>query len=110
MTRSIGTKALRIAPNQLHISDPSLYKAIYSQTNPFPKENAFYETFESPHTTFSEVDPLLHKQRRKMLNPLFSKSGVNKMEPLILEKMEETISKIEQISDAGPIDISTAFR
>ncbi|RGP81138.1 cytochrome p450 [Fusarium longipes] len=108
--KEFGTKALRIAPNQLHISDPSLYKVIYSQINPFPKEHVFYDSFESPHTTFSESDPLLHKQRRKMLNPLFSKSGVNKMEPLIVEKMEQTISKIQRISDAGPIEISTAFR
>ncbi|KAK5633897.1 hypothetical protein RRF57_009611 [Xylaria bambusicola] len=105
-----GTKALRIAPNQLHISDSSLYKVIYSQANPFPKEKAFYDSFESHHTVFSETDAQLHKQRRKLLNPLFSKGGVNKMEPLILEKMEETKSKVERISKAGPINVSAAFR
>ncbi|KAL2205691.1 cytochrome P450 [Sarocladium strictum] len=108
--KEFGTTALRIAPNQLHISDSSLYRVIYNQSNPFPKEKAFYETFESQHTIFSETDTHLHKQRRKLLNPLFSKAGVNKLEPLILEKLEETKAKVERISKVGPIDVSAAFR
>ncbi|KAF4332153.1 cytochrome p450 [Fusarium beomiforme] len=105
-----GTKALRIGPNHLHISDPSVYKVIYSQVNPFPKEQAFYDSFESHHTVFSETNAQLHKERRKLLNPLFSKSGVNKLEPLLLEKVEETKSKIKRISHAGPINVWPAFR
>lgn len=83
---------------------------IYSQVNPFPKEQAFYDTFESHHTVFSETDAQLHKQRRKLLSPLFSKSGVSKLEPLILEKVEEVKSKVQRISHAGPINVWPAFR
>lgn len=101
---------MRIGPNQLHISDSSLYKVIYSQVNPFPKEKAFYDVFGTPHTLFAETDPLLHKERRKLLNPLFSKSGVTKLEPLMVEKLEEVKSKIANISKAGPIDVGNAFR
>ncbi|KIL87794.1 hypothetical protein FAVG1_08673 [Fusarium avenaceum] len=108
--KEFGTKALRIGPNHLHISDSSLYKVIYSQVNPFPKEQAFYDTFESHHTVFSETDAQLHKQRRKLLSPLFSKSGVSKLEPLILEKVEGVKSKVQRISHAGPINVWPAFR
>ncbi|VZH91486.1 unnamed protein product [Fusarium fujikuroi] len=108
--KQFGTKALRIGPNHLHISDSSLYKVIYSQANPFPKEQAFYDTFESHHTTFSETDAQLHKQRRKLLSPLFSKSGVSKLEQLILEKVEETKEKVNRISKHGPINMWPAFR
>ncbi|KAF5649860.1 cytochrome p450 [Fusarium sp. NRRL 25303] len=108
--KKFGTKTLRIGPNHLHIADPSLYKVIYSQANPFPKEQAFYDTFESHHTTFSETDAQLHKQRRKLLSPLFSKSGVSKLEPLILEKVEETKEKVNRISKHGPINVWPAFR
>ncbi|TVY63358.1 Cytochrome P450 monooxygenase yanH [Fusarium oxysporum f. sp. cubense] len=108
--REFGTKALRIGPNHLHISDSSLYKVIYSQVNPFPKEQAFYDTFESHHTVFSETDAQLHKQRRKLLSPLFSKSGVSKLEPLILEKVEETKAKVKRISQDGLINVWPAFR
>lgn len=101
---------MRIGPNQLHISDPSLYKVIYSQVNPFPKEDSFYDTFGTPHTLFAETDAQLHKERRKMLNPLFSKSGMTKLEPLMIEKLEEVKSKIRSISKAGPIAVGNAFR
>ncbi|KAF5637846.1 cytochrome p450 [Fusarium sp. NRRL 52700] len=93
---SQGTQSLRVGPNHLHISDPSLYKVIYNQTNSFPKEKAFYDSFQSDHTTFSETDIQMHKQRRKLLSPLFSKAGVTKLEPLILEKMEETKEKVKR--------------
>ncbi|KAF5580075.1 cytochrome p450 [Fusarium pseudoanthophilum] len=108
--KQFGTRALRIGPNHLHITDTSLYKVIYSQTNAFPKEKAFYDTFESHHTTFSETDAQLHKQRRKLLSPLFSKSGVSKLEPLILEKVKETKEKVQRISHRGPINAWPAFR
>jgi cytochrome P450 len=94
----------------LHISDPSLYKVIYSQVNPFPKEKSFYDSFGTPHSVFAETDAQLHKERRKLLNPLFSKSGVAKLEPLMVEKLEDVKSKIRSISKAGLIDVGKAFR
>lgn len=83
---------------------------IYSQLNPFPKEQYFYDSFGTPHTLFAETETKLHKERRKLLNPLFSKSGVSKLEPLMVEKVEEVKSKIRSISKAGPIDAGNAFR
>ncbi len=106
----IGTKALRIGPKQLHLSDVNLYKRIYSQTNPFPKEPAFYECFKTPHTLFVETDPTLHKERRKLLNPLFSRAGVQKLEPVIVDKIHEVDAKIRNIYKAGPVETSNMFR
>ncbi|CAG1959033.1 unnamed protein product [Fusarium graminearum] len=108
--KEFGTKVLRIGPNHLHISDPSVYKVIYSQVNAFPKEPLFYNSFESRHTVFSETDVQLHKERRKLLNPLFSKAGVQKLEPLILEKIQETKEKIKRISKDGSINVWPALR
>ncbi|KAK2023938.1 cytochrome P450 [Colletotrichum zoysiae] len=104
------TKALRIGPNKLHLSDTSLYKLIYSQANPFLKEKDFYDAFGSLHSLFVESDPHLHKERRKLLNPLFSKSGVLKLEPLMVEKAEELKLKIKRVSKAGSINVANAFR
>lgn len=107
---STDTRVLRIGPNQLHISDPNLYKVIYSQVNPFPKEELFYSSFGTPHTLFAETDTKLHKERRKLLNPLFSRAGVAKLEPLILEKVEEVKLKIRRVSKAEPIHVVDVFR
>ncbi|KAF4309554.1 Pisatin demethylase [Botryosphaeria dothidea] len=104
------TKALRIAPNELHISDVHLYKTIYSQTNPFPKFPSFYSVFNVPHSLFAETEPALHTERRKLLNPLFSRAGVNKLEPVILEKIQKMGAEIRRIVGSAEKGSSAAGR
>ncbi|KAI8663608.1 hypothetical protein NCS57_00962300 [Fusarium keratoplasticum] len=91
-----GAKAIRIAPNELHINETSLYKAIYKQSNPFPKHEQFYLGFatEAP-TSFTEVDKAKHKERRRMLSSMFSRAGVLKLEDLIWERLKLLENKID---------------
>lgn len=104
------TNALRIGPNELHITDVSKYKVIYSQANPFPKWGEFYEAFNSPHTVFTEVDAKMHKERRRLLNPVFSRAGVFKLEPIIHDKMQIMIKKIDRLRDSTDINVYDALR
>ncbi|PWY72800.1 cytochrome P450 [Aspergillus eucalypticola CBS 122712] len=105
-----NTKALRIGPNELHITDIELYKVIYNQSKPFLKHAPFYNGFNTPHTVFAELEPRLHKERRRMLNPLFSKVGVYKLEPLICEKIYRLSAKINRLCATKEIDVYNAFR
>ncbi|KAK1139153.1 hypothetical protein N8T08_001209, partial [Aspergillus melleus] len=104
------TKALRIAPNELHITDVHQYKVIYGATTPFPKLPSFYNSFHVPHTVFVEVDPTLHKKRRQMLNPLFSRSGVFKLEPIIHEKVKDLLHQIDNLTGERTANLYGAFR
>jgi cytochrome P450 len=83
---------------------------IYSQSKPFLKHAPFYDGFNTPHTVFAELDPVLHKERRRMLNPLFSKASVYKLEPLIREKILLLSAKINRLCDKKEIDIYNAMR
>lgn len=105
-----GAKAIRIAPNELHINETSLYKAIYKQSNPFPKHEQFYLGFatEAP-TSFTEVDKAKHKERRRMLSSMFSRAGVLKLEDLIWERLKLLENKIDRLCDKD-IDLYNAFR
>ncbi|OJJ52526.1 hypothetical protein ASPSYDRAFT_83075 [Aspergillus sydowii CBS 593.65] len=103
-------RALRVGPNELHISDVSQYKVIYSQSKPFPKDVPFYEGFKIPHTVFTEVDAGKHKERRRLLNPLFPRAGVLKLEPIIHEKTEVLMKGIRHLQDTHSINIYDAFR
>jgi hypothetical protein len=107
---TLDTKGLRIGPNELHISDVDLYKVIYSKTNPLPKYAPFYDGFNTPHTVFAECDPTLHKERRRLLNPLFSRVSVFKLEPVIQEKLELLSGKIRFLYARGPINAYDVFR
>ncbi|KAJ6016808.1 cytochrome P450 [Penicillium sp. IBT 35674x] len=107
---SYNTKALRIGPNELHITDIELYKVIYNQSKPFLKHAPFYDGFNTPHTVFAELEPHLHKERRRMLNPLFSRVGVYKLEPLICEKIYMLSAKITRLCATKEVDVYNAFR
>ncbi|GKZ65181.1 hypothetical protein AnigIFM50267_007349 [Aspergillus niger] len=108
--KEYGTNALRIGPNELHISDVSKYKIIYSQANPFPKWGEFYAAFNSPHTVFTEIDAKMHKERRRLLNPLFSRAGVFKLEAMIHNKVQIMTNKIDRLRELTDINVYDAFR
>ncbi|KAL4877981.1 cytochrome P450 [Aspergillus karnatakaensis] len=105
-----NTKALRIGPNELHLTDVDLYKTIYSQTSPFSKDADFYDAFNTPHTAFAETDPARHKERRRLLNPTVSRSAVLRLEGVIREKLFMLANKIDPVSDTRPIEGYSAFR
>ncbi|KAL9562748.1 hypothetical protein ACKAV7_013100 [Fusarium commune] len=102
------SKALRIAPNEVHISDPSIYKIIYSQTAPYSKTDDFYQCFSNPHSLTSEADPGLHRERRRTLNPYFSKKAVDDLCPLVWTKVEKLEKKLRGIR--GTFDAYDAVR
>ncbi|KAK7697316.1 hypothetical protein SLS64_013664 [Diaporthe eres] len=104
------TKLLRIGPNELHISDPEVYKDIYKQVDAFPKYEPFYFSFNAPYTLFSETDAAKHKERRRLLNPMFSRAGILKLEPLIREKLSNLDAKVKRLSSRQDINVYDAFR
>lgn len=108
---AIETKALRIAPNELHITDVHQYKTVYNNIRPFLKDPAFYHLPTIPvHSLFAEIDPARHKERRKMLNPLFSRNAVFSLEQTVHEKTNILIRKIERICEGRLVDINNAVR
>ena len=106
----IETRVLRISPNELHISDSTVYHTIYSQDHAFLKHDYFYEAFLTPHSVSEETDPILHRQRRKMLNNFFSKSSIRRMQHLIYDKVEKLCTVLSENSGKGPLNIHNAVR
>ncbi|KAM5385661.1 hypothetical protein ACJZ2D_000860 [Fusarium nematophilum] len=103
--------AIRIAPNELHIDDTGLYKVIYRQTKPFPKCGPFYMSFQVKHPTlFTEGDASAHKERRRLLSPMFSRAGVLKLESLVRESVKALEKKVDRLREKGHIDFHGAFR
>ncbi|KAH6957495.1 cytochrome P450 [Fusarium avenaceum] len=102
--------AIRIAPNELHITDVSLYKKIYSQNDPWSKNGDFYAAFGTPHSVFVETDHGLHRERRKLLNPYFSRGGVLNVQDLILEKVEKLVVRFGKLPPGFKVNLYNAFR
>lgn len=104
------TRALRIAPNELHITDPALYHTIYSQRYTFMKQQHFYDAFNTPHSVFVETDKDLHRVRRKMLSNFFSKMSIRSMEGIMVSKIAFLCKKLSETKDDGAINLYNAFR
>ncbi|KAF4334973.1 trichodiene oxygenase cytochrome P450 [Fusarium beomiforme] len=103
-----NSRAIRIAPNELHIDDVKLYKTIYNQTSTYTKHEGFYAGFNTPHSVFAEHIPSLHKERRRRLNPFFSRRAIGELESLLQEKIAELGRRID--SQSGPYNIFNAIR
>lgn len=102
--------ALRIGPNELHIDDVSAYRSIYCFKTPYIKTSPFYDGVLTPHTLFAETNNDLHHQRRKTLDPVFSKRSVNQLEPVIGDKIIILAKKIKAIGPDTPVNLYNAFR
>ncbi|KAI5460921.1 cytochrome P450 [Mariannaea sp. PMI_226] len=76
----------------------------YGET--FSKHAPFYNGFNTPHTLFAETDPHLHKERRRLLNPMFSRQGVFKLEPVMQAKLSLLLEKIDRLCPNAAQSIS----
>lgn len=52
----------------------------------------------------------MHKERRRLLNPFFSRAGVFKLEPIIHDKVDILINKIRRLENSHNINVYDAFR
>jgi cytochrome P450 len=61
-------------------------------------------------TSFTEVDHDKHRERRRMLNPLFSRAGVLKLEDLVCKLLKMLENKIDRLREKQDINVYGAFR
>jgi hypothetical protein len=104
------TRALRIGPNELHLSDSTLYHTVYSQGHSFAKHAHFYDAFGTVPSLFLERDRDRHRQRRKALGRFFSKASIRGMQRLLSAKVEALCDLISAKANEGPVNFYNAAR
>ncbi|KAJ5198303.1 uncharacterized protein N7498_007420 [Penicillium cinerascens] len=86
---------VRINPREIHISDPSYFAEIYS--NGVQEKYPFMVGVAPlPGSTYSTIDHNLHRTRRGILNPFFSKQAVTRMEHIVQDKVNKAAGRLEQ--------------
>ncbi|AEO69084.1 uncharacterized protein THITE_43879 [Thermothielavioides terrestris NRRL 8126] len=108
--RKYNTRALRIGPNELHLSDSTLYHTVYSQGHSFAKHAHFYDAFGTVPSLFLERDRDRHRQRRKALGRFFSKASIRGMQRLLSAKVEALCDLISAKANEGPVNFYNAAR
>ncbi|PBK62229.1 cytochrome P450, partial [Armillaria solidipes] len=101
---------VRIAPNELHFSNPQAYFSIYSTHANVIKDPKYYWCFHTDDSMFGFTDPALAKKRRDILNPLFSRRSILKLESIIQAKVNTLIDIITEEYCEKPVDLHQAFK
>jgi hypothetical protein len=101
---------VRIAPNEVHLSDPYNYETIYSVGYKFNKDPDFYVGFRND-TIFNVVPPEAHRQARMPLNPFFSRRAILDQEDIIWDKVNKLCRRMFEARESGAVfDMYCGFR
>ncbi|KAL1632890.1 hypothetical protein SLS58_011283 [Diplodia intermedia] len=107
--KQYNSKVIRVSPNELHVAGSECYKQIYNYHSP-PKYGVFYDAFLAPGSLFGQLDIGKHREKRKMMNPLFSKRCIAGIYPLVLERIYRLSQRISERRGDAPINIVDAYR
>jgi cytochrome P450 len=102
---------VRISPNELHVNEPSFIDELYAGSGKKRDKYPYFSAqFGIPDSVFGTPGHDLHRLRRSALNRFFSKSSVNKLEPVIHNAIEKLISQLQTYAGSGiPVAINMAF-
>lgn len=85
---------IRINPHELHIHDPEFYETIYTTSQGYDKPSSIQHRFGAPYASFSTPEHELHRQRRAVITPFFSKRKILQQAPSIQLKVDKVCSRI----------------
>lgn len=102
---------VRISPYELHVIDSDFYEVLYSAgASRRDKWHWAYKQFGTSKSSFGTSPHDLHRMRRGVLNPYFSKRAITKLEPMIKEKIEALCAQLRQAaSNKTPVNLGYAF-
>ncbi|OAP63259.1 hypothetical protein AYL99_02486 [Fonsecaea erecta] len=95
----------------LHFSNPQAYHDIYNNANRWDKDKALYECFGEDHSSFGFLTYHEAKQRKDVLQPLFSRRNILQMQSLVRKNMDHLVQRLSEDFAAGKSsDLFFAFR
>ncbi|KAK7052836.1 hypothetical protein VNI00_004155 [Paramarasmius palmivorus] len=101
---------VRIGPNTLHFTTAKAYYRIYANGQDFTKEKKLYDCFAQPDSFFVFSDPQQARARRALLNPLFSRRAIFKLEGVVQERVDKLVERLATWPKDRPVDLTYAFR
>ncbi|KAL4872418.1 hypothetical protein BDV12DRAFT_183083 [Aspergillus spectabilis] len=102
---------VRINPFELHVQDPDFYPVLY--TGPTRRRHKWpwaARMFGNNTSAFSTVAHDHHRIRRSALNPLFSRTAIQRMTPRIQDRLRQLCQRLDTLCISGQIvDLGLAF-
>ncbi|CZS93103.1 uncharacterized protein RCO7_07846 [Rhynchosporium graminicola] len=102
---------IRITPDEVHLSDTDNYEIINCVGSKFAKSTQFYDGFTIGYSTFSCGPNDIHRIRRGMLEPFFSRRNVMSLECIVQERALKLSDLIKtKFARKEAVDLNHAFR
>lgn len=92
---------VRLAPNELHFSNPAAYNDIYNHRNKWDKDHLLYRAFDMDTSTVGFIHYSDAKQRRDVLAPFFSRTSIIQLQGLIQERVNVLCDALTRRSAEG---------
>ncbi|KAF2834919.1 cytochrome P450 [Patellaria atrata CBS 101060] len=109
---------VRISPEEIHISDPDFYNAVFApspdaKTGAAPKRHKwirFVQVFGHPdQSAFGTTNHDVHKMRRGAMDRFFSPGMLRKFSPVLIEDKVETLCRrLKEEGEKGPVRFKLA--
>ncbi|TFK39689.1 cytochrome P450 [Crucibulum laeve] len=102
---------IRVAPGELHFSDPKAYNEIYGMGTKFTKQPELYTCFATDLSVFALFDHHEVTQRRNLIGPFFSRRAIMKLESAVQSKVDMLVSRLLRCHpDKKSTNLDLAFR
>ncbi|KAH9059880.1 putative P450 monooxygenase [Lactarius vividus] len=92
---------VRLAPNELHFSNPAAYNDIYNHRNKWDKDRLLYSAFNQDTSSFGSIHYSDAKQRRDIIAPFFSRSSILQMQDVIQKRVDVLCGALARQLAAG---------
>ena len=95
---------IRIQPKHISFSDPRAVQDIYGHKSPIVK-SVFYKTISGGdhESLVSTLDREDHARKRRYISNIFSQRNVISMEPLVVEKVQILLNRLDRASEMGEV-------
>ncbi|KAF9077835.1 cytochrome P450 [Rhodocollybia butyracea] len=105
---------IRVGPNTLHFNHRQAYHDIYTYGATLVKDREFYFAIGAhvPQGSLTFCDPEIAKQRRGLLQPLFSRKAVMSLEYTIQQKIDKLLAVLKNNyrSSSTTVSMAVAYR
>lgn len=95
---------VRINPHELHVHDLDFYDQLYAGGG--RRRHKWYwasRAFGADMSTFATELHEVHRVRRSALNPFFSMVRVRKLEPVIQDRADAVMKRLDQFREDGSV-------
>jgi hypothetical protein len=84
---------------KLHFKNLKAYDDIYNNSNRWDKDPALYRCFGEDHSSFGYLTYAESKERKDVLNPLFSYRAICNLQDLVESKVSSLFSQLSNRPD-----------